>query len=410
MRKPLSLPVLAGMLLLCSAVGAADSTPTVVQANLTDAGTPPFHLVASISESADLTEHGEIEIYWASHDKWRRTIQSKDFSQTLIVNGDRIYEEDSEDYFPLALQTLATALINPNPVLASWRQGDELITKSNGNADESGNVCVTADICAKSNFGLTETVGSKGHSVTFMDYQNFEGVRVARSLECKIDRGDSLQAHVIELSKMAQVDESLFRIPRGKPKSTPIQSVMVNESDLRQQALQPLQIIWPQVLDGKIDGDTSYYVSLDRSGQVQEVLPLSINIERADDSARRQIMRWKFKPVMKDGVAVQAECILNFSFNTRAYGPSRMLSDEQARKLASDIVDPVFPPGTPTGSTCAVRIAVDSDGNIIEQIPGECGSGLYQLCSAAIGKWHFKPIVQSGMHLPYRAEIVFRTP
>jgi hypothetical protein len=398
------------VLFLCGRVFAQDAPPALVQANLTDPGTPPFHLVASIGESSDPAEQGQIVIDWVSASKWRRTVQTPDFSQTLIVHGDQTYEEDANDYFPLALQTLATALVNPNPVLAAWRPGDLLLTKSNGTARESGSVCPSSGVCLSGPFGLTETVGGPGRSVSFMYYQDFEGVRVAHRLSYRIDHGDSFIATLVDLHKVEAPDESLFRIPKDRTGNTPILSVVVSESDLRQQALQPLEIIWPQVLDGKTEGETSYYVSLDRSGQVREVLPLSVEAERADESARRQILRWKFKPVMKDGVPVQAEAVFTFNFNTRAYGPREILTDEQARKLATGIVEPEFAPGTPSGSTCAVRAAVDSDGNVIEMIPGDCAPGLFDACMTAIRKWHFSPIEKNGRSLPYRAEILFRTP
>jgi len=73
--------------------------------------------------------------------------------------------------------------------------------------------------------------------------------------------------------------------------------------------------------------EASYYVSVDRSGQVREILPLRISVERADDSARRQILKWKFKAVMRGGVPVQADAIRNFHFDTRAYGHTITCSD-----------------------------------------------------------------------------------
>jgi hypothetical protein len=353
-----------------------------------------------------------LEIYWISPEKWRRTIRSQNFSQTLIVNGDRVFEEDSDDYFPLGLQTLANAVVDPTPVLEAWRPGNQLMTKANGTADESGKVCFgdKSTMCMFSGTGLTETVSAPGHSVTFSDYKGFKGKRVARLIIYQIDHGDSLQARVTELDELRNEDERLFAISNPTPVDQQIHSVILSQSDLSKRALQPLEVIWPQVLDGKTNGETSYYVSIDKNGQVREILPLSVAVERADDSARRQIMRWRFKPFEKGGAPVQTEAVMNFSFNTRAYGPAEMLTDAQARELASNIVDPVLPAEVPSGSTCAIRIAVDADGGLIEQIAGDCVPKMYRACSEALGKWHFKPIVQDGKSLPYRAEVMFRAP
>lgn len=401
------------VLMASSAMRAADqSAPSIVQAVLTSPGNLPFHLSAAITERADFNEHIDLEMYWASPNRWRRTILSQDFSQTLIVNGDRVFEQDSDEYFPLGLQTLATALVDPRPLLDLWRPGNQLVTKGNGASDESGKTCFGAKptMCLMSRTGLTEIVGAPGHTITFSDYRKFKDRRVARLVSVKIDQGDSLQARVTELKELNSVDDKLFEVATPTPKDNQIQSVVVSQVELGQQALQPLEIIWPQVLDGKTTGETSYYVSIDRGGQVREILPLSVAIERADDSARRQIMRWKFKPFLKGGIPVQAEGVLELPFNTRVYGPANMLTDAEARKLASNIVEPIFPTGIATGSSCAIRIAIDSDGGLIEQIAGDCAPGMYQLCSHALGKWHFSPIVQEDKQLPYRAEIMFRAP
>lgn len=403
-----------GFLMLLSTVDlsfAQNAPPRVVQAVLTEPGATPFHLSAAITERADFSEHTDLELYWVSPTKWKRTITSQDFSQTLVVNGDKVFEQDSDDYFPIGLQALATALVDPRPALEAWKPGDELRTKANGWSNESGSVCnPQRTMCAMGRFGLMETVGAPGQFLTFTDYRPFGKQRVARLVSYKIDQGDSLQARVTDLEQMASIDEKLFAIDNLTPKDKQIRVETLTQAELAEQALQPMDIIWPQVLDGRTSGETSYLVSIDHTGQVRDVLPLDVAIERANDSAIRQIKRWKFKPLIQDGVTAQMEGILKFQFNTRAYGPPDMLDDAEARKLATNIVDPTFPDGATSGSACAIRVAVDADGQVIEQIAGDCVSGLYQPCSAAIGKWKFSPIQQDGKSLPYRAEIQFRVP
>jgi len=386
--------------------------PQLVQGNLISPGSVPFHMSVAITERADPTEHVDLEFDWVSPSKWRRTITSQEFSQTLVVNGHKLSEQDSDDYFPVALQTLATVLVDPKPILDLWRPGDPLLTKANGASDETGRVCFsgTSKMCLMSRTGLTEVVGAPGHNLTFSDYRKFGGMRVARLIIFKVDQGDSVLARVTELKELKNADEKLFTVGNVTPGEKQLRSEIVSQDHLSQLALQPLEIIWPQVLDGQTEGETSYYVSIDRNGQVREIFPLSVAIERADDSARRQIMSWKFRPFLKDDVPVQAESILKLNFNTREYGPSEMLSDAEARKLASNVVEPNFPSGATSGSTCAIRIAVDSFGSVREQIAGECSPQLYPMCSQALGKWHFSPISQGGKSLPYRAEILFRVP
>ena len=403
------------LILISVALGAtpaasqSTSEARVEQATLIAPGSSPFYLQATITERGDPDERVEVEMSWVAPDKWKRTIRSAEFSQMLIVNGDKIFEEDSDDYLPLAIQVLTTAIVDPRPIIAALRPGDIARTKANGASDESGKVCF-GKMCFKGGNGLAETVAAPGRSVTFADYRPFKNKRVARQLSYQIDPGDSYQAHVTILGELKS-DETQFAVPEPTPKEKQIRCVVLAEAELRALALQPTEIIWPQVLEGNnTSGETSYYLSVDRSGQVHEILPLSVSVERADDSARRQIMKWKFKPAVKDGVAVQAEAILNFHFDTRAYGPAKPLTDAEVRKLATNMTGPVFPDGSPSGSRCSIRIAVDAEGKLIEEIAVD-GSGEVALaCMKAIGKWQFSPFVEEGKPLPYRGEISFRVP
>jgi hypothetical protein len=116
--------------------------PVIVQATLTAAGSPAFHLKAVVTEQGDPGPKSEIEIFWKAPDEWRRMIKSPgDFSQTLIVSGNKVFEQDSGDYFPLWLRTVATVIVDPKPVLDAFRPGDIVLTKANGASDESGKAC-----------------------------------------------------------------------------------------------------------------------------------------------------------------------------------------------------------------------------------------------------------------------------
>lgn len=388
----------------------ASSQPSVVQGTLIAPGSSPFHLKATVTEGRDSTPVAHVEIFWAAPDKWRRTIQSEDFSQTLVVNGDKVFEEDSKPYFPLGLQTLVTAMVDPRPILEAVRPGDRVMTKANGLANESG-VRVYGNIAMRSPNGLSELIGAPGHSVDFRDYQEFEGKRVARVLVNGVGVGEFLTAQVTELKKLKNHDESLFQVTRPTPMEEQIRSVRLPENEFRSLVSESHEIVWPQVLDGATTGTATFYVSVDRSGQLREVLPLHTANERSNDSARRQLMKWKFKPAMRDGVPVQAESILTFSLNTRAWGPSAPLSDAEVRKLVSNAAEPVFSHvKAHSGDTCRVMVAIDSEGYLIEAIPGDGTPGLFQACYQAVSKWHFSPLLQDGKPRPYRAEIKFQAP
>ncbi len=127
-----------------SVVAAAQERPTLVQGSLVAPGSEPFHLKATITEENNDSPKATVEMFWITPNKWRRVITSEDFTQTLIVNGDRTQDKHSSDYFPVGLSTLVTAMVDPEPILAAWRPADLALTKANGAVNERGVECFDA--------------------------------------------------------------------------------------------------------------------------------------------------------------------------------------------------------------------------------------------------------------------------
>jgi hypothetical protein len=248
--------------------------------------------------------------------------------------------------------------------------------------------------------------------VDWSQYENFDGKRIARVITNAPRLGEDLLTLTIEQLKPIQSsDESLFEISSPTKPQHQIRFVTLTEDDLRRNLLGSPEIIWPQTLDSAEKGPASFYVSIAPTGTVREMLQLYTVNERANDSAIDQIMKWKFKPVTKDGLPSQAEGVLSFNLDTRAWGPASPLTDAEARKLASKIIEPDVPPGKfPSGSICNVRISVDLTGKVIEAIIDSCPSDLGIPSLNALRKWQFSPIMENGEPRPYRANIVFRIP
>jgi len=376
-------------------------------------GNHPFQLEAVFTEGSDPDPVGHMEMLWLAPDKWRRTIDVNHFSQTLFVNGFKVSETDSDDYFPVGVNTLITALVDPKPILAAQTPDDHSPTKANGQSLESGVTCYKPNqkMCVRFREGLTEIVQVPGHLITFTRYLNFDGMRIAHIVTDAAGVGESLNAEITELKDLQNPDETLFAVSEPTPKEKQVRSVILSDVEFRALALETPEIIWPQVLDGQAVGTASFEISIDRTGAVREVRPVHTDNERSNDSARNQIMRWKFKSPLIDGVPAQAESVLSFSLNTRAFGPPNVLSDSEVRKLVSDPADPVFPAGiAPSGTTYSLWAAIDSDGNLIEAIAGHGPPALWGPCYEAIRKWHFNPIMENGQPRPYRAEIKFQVP
>jgi hypothetical protein len=94
-RTVTSIPIL---LIGCACLAVASDSvadlpkKAVERSQITAAGSRPFVLKAKVVEITNLANssyHAEIEEYWVAPDKWRRTVKTSNFSQTLIVNGEK---------------------------------------------------------------------------------------------------------------------------------------------------------------------------------------------------------------------------------------------------------------------------------------------------------------------------------
>lgn len=400
----------------CAQRSPSETSPIrdVVQSTLIAPGNAPFHLKAAITQGRERSSYATVEMFWMAPDKYRRTIESNEFKQTLVVNGTKTFEQDSSDYFPRELHSLVTAMVDPKPILDAVQPGDRVLTKANGGARGTELACLAANegLCPKGMDGLREVVGASGHQVAFSQFESFQGKPVARILTNAPRLGEELMIlQVTKLEKLRSPDSGLFNVINETPADKRLRLVTESEQELRDAVIGSQAIVWPQPLDGGQKGPASFFVCIGRDGHIRDIQPLYTVNERTNDSAVSQIGKWKFKPLMQDGMPAQAEGVLNFSVDTRAFGPAEPLSNAEARKLASGIVEPEIPAGKyPSGTIYTLWAAIDSEGKVIEVMAGDGPHELFMPCYDALRNWQFHPIMENGQPRPYRAQIAFRVP
>lgn len=244
------------------------------------------------------------------------------FSQTLIVNDERVSEEDTGDYFPWWLNDLVTAMTDPLPMVDNLKQINSQIAKPRGS--ESSNTC--ADLhtridrwvfCFEGSHGLVTSAFARGYQVEFKDFQNFADKRVARLVIVDPEPGTTIQERITELTELRQVDETLFAILQTIPFSDLIRSIKVDEATIRGLALNGTEITWPMVGGGPMTGRCAVYVSVDRKGHVREVWPGGCDNPGLQDPLREQVNKWQLKPAAHNGTTVQIEGLVTFTFDIR---------------------------------------------------------------------------------------------
>jgi hypothetical protein len=396
------------------------------QSKLTVPAGTPFHLKATIVETTNPRSEykGEIEEYWACPDRWRRSVISPNFSQTLIVNGNDISEDDQGDYLPLWLDNLVTAIFDPLPMADQLKQLAAQMQRPSGS--EHSSVCSRLEtkvgtptaqnsaflvFCFQGSNGLLQSVVTPGYEVSFDAYRKFKNKYVAHRLTMDPEPGTTIEAKITDLAELKDTGEASFTVERPSAPSVRLRSIRVSEATLRSLGLSTPDIIWPSVRSGKTSGVLSMFVSVDRNGRVRETWPLNSDNAGLEDPAREQVMRWRFKTATSDGAPVQVESVITLAFSTKVGDAIAILSDEEARKLAVRVVEPSFPADAVSATVVKIQIGVALDGTVNGvSNPHGAPTQLFLAAYNAVRQWRFRPYMKNGTPDLFGADITFRVP
>jgi hypothetical protein len=423
MRLPIALLAFA----LASPTSAQDgdsawlemAARAVQQSKLTLPGSMPFHLRAEIVEKTNPASEyqAKVEEYWVSPEKWKRTIESPAFSQTMIINGDKFLEKDTGDYFPWWLNDLVSAMFDPLPTLVMPNQVNSQTRKTMDPRISSfcTGVQTTTDrwnFCFDPRHVLLTSVVSisTGYAAEFNDFRDFGEKKVPRQIVSHPESGMTIQATIRQLVELRQPDEELFTIGQSTPPEDRITRMRIDQDTLRKLSLTSTDIDWPAVGGGPATGGCAVYVSADRAGRMREVWPGGCDNAGLEDPLRDMVKKWQLKTATANGVPVQVESRLTFAFKTQVNpNPLPELSDSEARKLATNVVEPVFPPQSgAVGSEIVVQISVDETGKLTGvQNTHNLKDPTFLAAYRALGRWHFMPYMQDGKPQYFHADITF---
>ncbi|MBZ5509154.1 MAG: hypothetical protein LAO78_27150 [Acidobacteriia bacterium] len=396
----------------------------VQQSKLAVAGGAPFHLKAHIAATGRSRPEytANVEEYWVAPGKWRRTVESAGFSQTLITNDGKVSEKLTGDYYPFWLHDLVTAIFDPLPMADQLKrmQAQLVIPEDSAQSNSCLNMQSRVGIapvqnnvafvfCFTGQKGLLQAVLTPAYRARFADYQAFQNKLVARTITADFAPGITIAAKLTELAELTRADENLFAVESPTPAAEQMKTSQVGEDSARVLALKTPDVVWPAVREGKTSGLLSLYISNDRDGHVREVWPVASDNPELEKAAREQLLHWQYKPYTNDGPS-QMEAVLTLAFSTRIENPVPVLSDAAARKQATRIVEPLGPTGKARkGTTFTLRASVDESGKVQSvQNPKNAAPAFYSSGSAALKQWRFRPYVSKGKPDRFYADVTFQ--
>ncbi|HET9181721.1 MAG TPA: energy transducer TonB [Candidatus Angelobacter sp.] len=396
----------------------------VQQSQLTLAGSPPFQVKASVTNTANPGSDykATIEESWLSPKHWRRTIESSGFTQTLVVDDDKTSETDKGSYYPLWLRDLVTAIFDPLPMAEQLKhfKGSVTLPGDSETSYSCANFAVPSGVppaqsnlayafCFRGKRGLLQDVVTPGYKARFDDYKPFQGRMVARRIVADFAPEVKLQAQIKILDELVPTGRALFTVDRPTPAAQELNSQEVAEPTARSIAMAAPPITWPAVREGKTSGTLSVYVSVDKLGRVREVWPLQSDNLALNAAARQQIMQWRFQPYV-NGTPMQMESALTFAFQTTMGAPISLLSNTEARKLATRVVEPHVARAKAAGTKAfTLRIRVDEHGKLVRVLNlKNAPAALYAAGEKALQQWRFRPYLRNGKPDLFDADILFR--
>lgn len=392
--------------------------------SLTTEGSP-FHALLQISQPGDASSPytGTIEVYWAGPSRYRINISSKTFSQTRIVNGTDVEEHDVGDFYPTWLRNYELALLDPlpmahdfigrnAPVMLGQNISQSCVSRddrTNGITDQM----TWAQLCFQGTEPLIKYAMDFTYFMEFGDYLPFGKKLVARSYTTYTDGNEKVLGQLKELEPLNSSDDSLFQVLNPTPVTQQIQTVFVSMVT-NQSLLEDMPAIdWPPVHEGKTEGNMIVHVITDRTGQVREAYKHNSDNAGTEVFGTQQALRYKFKPLLVNGIAVQMETPLVLHFSTKIADPIPVLTGDDIKKYAPGCgYKPILPKGLlPSGTTFKIRVSVNERGEDTGEIfPQDIPWSVVQQAHLDARTCHFKPYLINGQPWYHHIDFVFTAP
>jgi hypothetical protein len=392
----------------------------------------PFHAVMEIgTEGTDYS--GRIEVWWIKKDRYKIEVRSPKFNQVKTVNGEKVQEKIEGDYYPRWLENFVLALLNPVPMAGNFAgktvgvmtfhpqsQYSVAVTMATVNRDDRVNGITDQMTVGSVSFDGPElslrSTSAFNESMVFGDWTEFHKKKIARSYETKVLDDQKLVGHLVKLEDLKHPDPSIFEVTEAVPAEQPISTAFISTSQEESMIEKMPEIQWPGVRDGRTDGYMIVYARTDRTGQVRETAEYSSDNSAVSKFGMEQALRYKFKPLIVDGVAVQFETPLVLHFTSRIENPIPILTVEEMKTQMISCTPQNLPHGTvAAGTTIHYRISVNESGKAVEFMPvlGDERKWLPKMeelkywvgAINSLAACTFKPYVVNGQPTYYKGDV-----
>lgn len=398
-------------------ISSDEALDRAVKNNVLTLNGSPFHAVLEIAalKEDDPAFKGRVELFWESQQKYRLALESPTFGQTLVVNGEHVMETNQGDFYPNWLRGFVTALMDPMPRLKDLRGRQDRVAvgpktfscvrrddRPSGITDQM----TWAEICFGGDDALLQLAMDFTYNMEFHDFKKFEKKQIARTYVSGAGDHARLQGILTTLEKW-QPDEALLAVTNPTAPSDRILTTLVStatEESMLESA--PKDVAWPTVRDGKMDGYMIVQATTDRAGQVRETSKHNSDNPGLESFGREIALKYKFKPLLVDGVPQQMVMPLVLHFTTTlSADPIPDLDDVTTRKMITGCSLPHEIKDPPSaGQQIVITFHVQDDGRLMTLGSSDRKIPVLTLYQQFRG-CHFPQYMQNGRPTAYHANM-----
>ena len=373
----------------------------------------PFHAIVEIG-TANSPFSGRIEIWWVAPAKYRVAMSSPSFSQLRIVNGVQVKEQTTGDYLPRWLDSFLQAILDPVPMAKNFR-GSGFVTvgqetqgclrrddRPNGITDQTtwGQICFTGSE-PRLSYLLTFN-----DSMEFSEWKKFGSKQIAHHYQTNVLDFRPVIGELATLERLQHPDEAMFTITSATSPDQRIATTFVSTPTAESLLEKAPAIDWPSVREGKTEGYMILFARTDRTGQVREAAKHNSDQPGLENFGMEQALRYKFRPLLVDGVAQQMEMPLVLHFTSHLEDPLPILTVAEMKQQANSCDFGTLPAGTPPGTVVRVRVSVNETGKVTGISPlGHSNAAGFGTAFDAIRACQFTPYLRNGKVTYFKGDI-----
>jgi hypothetical protein len=273
-------------------------------------------------------------LLWADRSHYKLVLNSPDFRQTRVVEGDKVEEHDEGDFSPRWLDDFVRMLLNPVPQPQVPKLIQQRLT-GGGTFAVPGRPPITMPRCLEASdrpAGITEETSiarvcfDSSHPwyqgtldftryVSFADYAPFGGQMIPRTWSDDIPENIFVRGKVTLLEKLSAGDLKTIHVSSPTPPQEQIRTMLLSRKDIGDRIANIPDYEWPPD-DGVLEGYMIVYVRTDRTGQIRESYWDSSDNYGLQDAGVALALKSSLQPMLVDGVAVQMEGPLVLHFKT----------------------------------------------------------------------------------------------